>query len=121
MEQHQFKILIADASHQDFAQIICDEMESSAMARGTGIAKRSPDYIQQKMRDEQGRYRLYKKTGSGAGFCYIKELRSHGEYVANFRADHLFPAVPEERRPEQIKRKMVELSRTTYPEAKILG
>ena len=44
-KEQQFQILIANESHQDFAQIICDEMESSAMARGTGIAKRSPDYI----------------------------------------------------------------------------
>ena len=50
MEQDQkFVIKIADASHQDFAQIIVDEMESSAKARGTGIAKRSPDYIKEKM------------------------------------------------------------------------
>ena len=51
MENQQFKIIIADATHQDFARIICDEMESSAKARGTGIAKRSPDYLQQKMRE----------------------------------------------------------------------
>ena len=45
--QEQFQILIANESHLSFAQIICDEMASSAKARGTGIAKRSPEYIQQ--------------------------------------------------------------------------
>ena len=50
MEQ-EFDIRIADETHQGFAQIICDEMESSAKARGTGIAKRSPDYIKEKMRE----------------------------------------------------------------------
>ena len=49
--QEQFQILIANESHLSFAQIICDEMASSAKARGTGIAKRSPEYIQQKMRE----------------------------------------------------------------------
>ncbi len=58
--QHFSRIVIADETHQDFARIICDEMESSAMARGTGIAKRSPDYIQQKMQEGEVRYRLYR-------------------------------------------------------------
>ena len=44
-QQQQFRILVADETHQDFAQIICDEMAASAAARGTGIAKRSPEYI----------------------------------------------------------------------------
>src|ERR1700733_5679674 len=80
MEQ-QFKIVIADATHQDFAQIICDEMESSAKARGTGIAKRSPDYIKEKMREGKGDI-AFIKDGIWAGFCYI-ETWSHAEYVAN--------------------------------------
>ena len=45
--QEQFQVLVANESHLSFAQIICDEMPS-AKARGTGIAKRSPEYIQQK-------------------------------------------------------------------------
>ncbi|WP_431213253.1 hypothetical protein ACQ86N_47930 [Puia sp. P3] len=81
MEQQQFQIIIADESHQDFAQIIVDEMESSAKARGTGIAKRSPEYIKEKMR--QGKAVIaFTTDGVWAGFCYI-ETWSHGEYVAN--------------------------------------
>src|SRR5580692_12465243 len=118
MEQQQFKIFIADATHQDFAQIICDEMESSAMARGTGIAKRSPDYIQQKMREGKAVI-AFTEDGFWAGFCYI-ETWSHGEYVANsglivaaaFRKSGL---------ARQIKKKIFELSRQKYPEAKIFG
>ena len=44
-----FIVQLADASHLHFANQICAEMESSAKARGTGIAKRSPDYLEQKM------------------------------------------------------------------------
>nr|MBA4167155.1 GNAT family N-acetyltransferase [Chitinophagaceae bacterium] len=41
MNQDQdFQILIANQTHDGFAQIICDEMAASAAARGTGIAKR---------------------------------------------------------------------------------
>ena len=67
MEQQQFKIVIADATHQDFARIICDEMESSAKARGTGIAKRSPEYIQQKMREGKAVI-AFTEDGVWAGF-----------------------------------------------------
>jgi hypothetical protein len=117
-EQKEFQIKIADESYQDFAHIICDEMESSAMARGTGIAKRSPDYIKEKMREGKAVI-AFSKEGVWAGFCYI-ETWSHGEYVANsglivaaaFRKSGL---------ARQIKKKVFELSRQKYPEAKIFG
>jgi hypothetical protein len=117
MEQ-EFNILIADGSHQDFAQIICDEMESSAKARGTGIAKRSPDYIMEKMREGKSVI-AFTSDGIWAGFCYI-ETWSHGEYVANsglivasvFRKGGL---------ARLIKKKIFALSRAKYPDAKIFG
>jgi hypothetical protein len=114
----QFKIVIADASHQDFAQIICNEMESSAKARGTGIAKRSPDYIKEKMREGKAVI-AFTENGVWAGFCYI-ETWSHNEYVAN---SGLIVA-PEFRKgglAKQIKKKIFALSRKTYPDAKIFG
>jgi len=45
-------IIIRAATPGDkvYAKAITDEMESSAMARGTGIAKRSPEYLAQKNR-----------------------------------------------------------------------
>src|SRR6201986_1142990 len=81
MEQQHFKILIADESHQSFAKIIVDEMEESAKARGTGIAKRSPDYIRQKI-DEGKAIIATTSDGKFAGFCYI-ETWDHGKYVSN--------------------------------------
>ena len=117
-EQQGFQILIANHTHQDFAQHICDEMESSAKARGTGIAKRSPEYIKEKM--IQGKSVIaFTKEGIWAGFCYI-ETWSHGEYVAN---SGLIVA-PEFRKSglaKLIKKKIFELSRKLYPGAKIFG
>src|SRR6201992_2821983 len=118
-QQHQhFKILIADQSHQDFAQIIVDEMESSAKARGTGIAKRSPDYIKDKMREGKAVI-AFTEDGYWAGFCYI-ETWSHGEYVANSGLI-VSPQFRKSGLAKLIKKKIFELSRTTYPEAKIFG
>jgi hypothetical protein len=117
-QQHTFQILVANESHLDFAQIICDEMAASAQARGTGIAKRSPEYIQDKMREGKAVI-AFNEDGIWAGFCYI-ETWSHGEYVAN---SGLIVA-PEFRKgglAKAIKKKIFELSRKTYPDAKIFG
>lgn len=113
-----YKILVADESHLDFAQIICDEMASSAKARGTGIAKRSPEYIQQKMREGKAVI-AFSPDGIWAGFCYI-ETWSHGSYVAN---SGLIVAPPYRKSglAKAIKKKIFELSRQKYPEAKIFG
>ena len=80
-QEQEFQILVADESHESFAEIICDEMAASALARGTGIAKRCPEYIREKMREGKAVI-AFSTDGIWAGFCYI-ETWSHGEYVAN--------------------------------------
>jgi hypothetical protein len=118
MENQQFQILIANENHFHFAETICEEMEKSAEARGTGIAKRSPDYIRDKMKEGKAVIALH-ADGRWAGFCYI-ETWSHGEYVAN---SGLIVA-PEFRKgglAKAIKKKIFALSREKYPEAKIFG
>jgi hypothetical protein len=44
-------IVIAQEAFK-YAQIICDTIESSALLRGTGIAKRTPEYIPKKMENK---------------------------------------------------------------------
>jgi hypothetical protein len=116
--QQQFQVIVANESHLSFAQIICDEMASSAKARGTGIAKRSPEYIQQKMREGKAVI-AFNQDGIWAGFCYI-ETWSHGEYVANSGLI-VAPAFRKGGLAKAIKKKIFELSRQTYPESKIFG
>jgi hypothetical protein len=119
MEQEQkFTIQIANSSHQDFAQIICDEMESSAKARGTGIAKRSPDYIKEKMREGKAVI-AFTEDGFWAGFCYI-ETWSHGEYVANSGLI-VAPSFRKSGLAKNIKKKIFDLSQKLYPGAKLFG
>lgn len=113
-----FIVQVADATHQRHAAYICAEMEASAKARGTGIAKRSPEYLEQKMLEGKAVIALTRE-GAWAGFCYI-ETWGHGQYVANsglivapqFRKSGLAKA---------IKQKIFELSRRKYPDAKIFG
>ena len=119
MNQDQdFQILVADESHESFAEIICEEMAASALARGTGIAKRSPEYVREKMREWKAVI-AFSAEGIWAGFCYI-ETWSTGEYVAN---SGLIVAPPFRKGglAKKIKKKIFELSRKKYPDAKIFG
>lgn len=113
-----FIVIPANSDHKVFAVDICDEMFESAKARGTGIARRKPEYVANKM--EEGKAVIaFHKDGRWAGFCYI-ETWSHGEYVANsglivageFRKTGLAKA---------IKKRVFDLSREKYPKAKIFG
>ncbi len=81
MTINDFEVLVAGEEHVRFAQEICDEMADSARARGTGIAKRSPEYLIRKMREGKAVIALH-KDGRWAGFSYI-ETWGHGHYVAN--------------------------------------
>jgi GNAT superfamily N-acetyltransferase len=112
------KVVIAGPQHKHLAEAIVEEMAESAKARGTGIAKRSPDYIRTKM-DEGKAVIAITKEGQFAGFCYI-EAWAHEKYVAN---SGLIVA-PEFRKyglATKIKEKAFELSRKKYPNAKLFG
>ncbi len=112
------EILLASEKHLSYAQEICAEMENSAKIRGTGIAKRSVEYIQQKMLEGKAVIALVDNT-TWAGFCYI-ETWQNGEYVANSGL-----IISQQYRKEgiakKIKSKIFELSRNKYPAAKIFG
>ncbi len=111
------QVLVAGEQHLAFAQEICDLMEQAALARGTGIAKRKPEYLQQKMRD--GKAIIAFVDQQVAGFCYI-ETWGHGQYVANSG----LIVSPEFRNlglAKRIKERAFELSRQKYPEAKLFG
>lgn len=110
-------IRVAVPDDKIYARTITDEMESSAKARGTGIAKRSPEYVAQKI--EEGKAVIaVTNEGTWVGFCYIETWE--GEYVANSG----LIVSPEFRKSgvaKAIKQRIFQLSREKYPEAKIFG
>jgi len=118
LDNQNIIIRVATPGDKVYSTIITDEMESSAMARGTGIAKRSPEYIEEKI-DEGKAVIAVTKDGTWIGFCYI-ETWSHGEYVANSGLI-VSPAFRKSGVAKSIKRKIFNLSREKYPEAKIFG
>jgi hypothetical protein len=113
----EFRVHYANEAHFSYAEEICRLMEESAKVRGTGIAKRKPEYIQNKMKE--GKSVIAFCGDKLAGFCYI-ESWGDKKFVANsglivspeFRKSGLARA---------IKRKAFELSRTKFPDAKIFG
>jgi len=114
----EFNVLVADSTHTGFAEEICQEMAESAKARGTGIAKRDPQYLKDKMTDGKAVI-AFAPDGKWAGFCYI-ECWGHGEYVANSGLI-VAPAYRKGGLAKQIKKKIYELSRTKFPDSKIFG
>lgn len=119
MEQQQ-KIIVRIANGGDvhYAEMITDEMEASAKARGTGIAKRSPEYVAKKM--EEGKAVIaHTDDGTWVGFCYI-EAWGHEQFVANSGLI-VAPAFRKTGVAKNIKKEIFELSRKLYPDAKIFG
>lgn len=113
-------IILREATPDDkkYADTITYEMAESAKARGTGIAKRSPDYIQKKM-DEGKAVIAVTVEGTWVGFCYI-EAWEHEKYVANSGLI-VAPAFRKSGVAREIKKKVFALSRMRYPNAKIFG
>lgn len=117
MEQ-QIIVRVANSNDTHYASIITDEMESSAKARGTGIAKRSPEYVAQKMVEGKAVIAL-EQDGSWIGFCYI-EVWGHEQFVANSGLI-VAPKYRKSGVAKQIKQTIFNLSRKKYPQAKIFG
>ncbi len=111
-------VRVANSNDTHYANTITDEMESSAKARGTGIAKRSPEYVSMKM--EEGKAVIaVEPDGRWVGFCYI-EVWGHEQFVANSGLI-VAPAYRKSGVAKQIKQTIFDLSRKKYPQAKIFG
>ena len=114
----KFIVRIADDQDMKYVPEILQEIELSAKERGTGIAKRSASYVEEKIRERKAIV-AFSEEGEWAGFCYI-ETWGNKEYVANsglivahnFRKFGL---------AKKIKEKTFQYSRERFPEAKIFG
>ena len=118
METNNIIIRVASPADSHYATIITEEMQSSAKARGTGIAKRSPEYIEKKITEGKSVIAVTKE-GDWVGFCYI-EAWGHDQFVAN---SGLIVAPPYRKSgvAKQIKQRIFNLSKEKYPNSKIFG
>ncbi len=118
MNNSNIVVRVATSDDKKYAETITMEMEESAKARGTGIAKRSPEYVQQKMEEGKAVIALT-ADNTWVGFCYI-EAWGHEQYVANSGLI-VASAFRKTGVAREIKRKVFDLSRKKYPNAKIFG
>jgi GNAT superfamily N-acetyltransferase len=116
-EKDTIQVLIADESHLSYVDEINDTIQRASEERGTGIARRTFEYIADKML--KGKAIIALDGEKFAGFCYV-ESWGHHKYVANsglivvkeYRGGGL---------AKRIKKKAFELSRTMFPDSKIFG
>ena len=111
-------VMVADDSHVVYADEICEEILVSARERGTGIARRTPEYISEKILAGKAIIAIA-EDGRFAGFSYI-ETWGGKQYVANsgLIVAHAFRGIGLAMR---IKRKIFEHSRKLFPNAKIFS
>ena len=112
------KLEVSSEKHLVYVEETRNEMEDSAKKRGTGIAKRSSEYLGKKI-SEGNSIIAIDENGTWAGFCYI-ETWTNGEYVANSGLI-VSPQFRNRGLATQIKERIFQLSREKYPNAKIFG
>jgi len=111
------RVYVANLGHLNYVNEILKTIEESAKVRGTGIAKRKPEYIESKILE--GKAIIALENGIFVGFCYI-ESWGEKKFVANsgliVRPEYRGQGVA-----KNIKEAAFKLSRERYPDAKIFG
>lgn len=110
--------MTADESHIKYVDTILKTIEDAAKVRGTGIAKRNPEYVKQKMLEGKAVIALY--GDEFAGFSYIETWGNNRQYVTTSGL-----IVPEKFRglgiARRIKHTTFSLARKRWPDAKIFS
>lgn len=113
----EIDVMVADDSHEKYVDTILETIEAAAKVRETGIAKRSHEYVAQKMKE--GKAIIALAGEEFAGFSYI-ESWGNKQYVATsglivvdkFRWHGL---------ATRIKEASFQLARLRWPKAKIFS
>lgn len=117
MNRGSINVIFAEQEHTKYAEQVCELIYQSALQRGTGIAKRSPEYIIEKILGSKAVVALDGERL--VGFSYI-ESWGHGDYVATSG----LIVDPEYRHlglAGAIKAKTFQLARLRFPYAKIFS
>jgi hypothetical protein len=117
LHKPEIEVKVAGEEHLRYVDEINDTIEKASLERGTGIARRTHEYIASKIME--GKAIIAIDGDKFAGFCYM-ETWNDAKYVANsglivhwdYRGHGL---------ARRIKMKAFELSRTKYPNAKLFG
>lgn len=113
----KIEVMVASKEHLKYVTNINDTIDEAAKARGTGIARRTDEYITDKI--NQGKAIIALNREEFVGFCYI-ESWGHDKFVANsgliVKTSYRGMGVA-----KKIKRAAFDLSRKKFPNAKLFG
>ena len=117
MNKDDITVMVADPSHEKYVDMILDTIEKAAKVRGTGIAKRTHEYVATKMKEAKAVIALY--GDEFVGFSYI-ETWGNKQYVttSGLIVDPKFRGLGVAKR---IKDLTFTLARTRWPHAKIFS
>lgn len=117
MNKEDITVMVADPSHEKYVDTILDTIEKAAKVRGTGIAKRTHEYVATKMKEAKAVIALY--GDEFVGFSYI-ETWGNKQYVttSGLIVDPKFRGLGVAKR---IKDLTFTLARTRWPHAKIFS
>lgn len=110
-------VIVAGQEHLRYVSTINDTIDEAAKARGTGIARRTDEYITDKI--NQGKAIIALNREEFVGFCYI-ESWGHDKFVANSGLI-VKPSYRGMGVAKKIKKAAFDLSRKRFPDAKIFG
>ena len=117
MKLEDISVEVASEKHLVYVNEILKTIEDAAKVRGTGIASRKPEYVEQKIKEAKAVIALYKDRF--AGFSYI-ETWEHKSYVTTsgliVHPDFRGLGVA-----KKIKDMTFSLARTRWPKAKIFS
>lgn len=114
----EFIVQVSMQEHVEFAEQISKYIERFAQQRGTGIAKRTPDYIRQKIVEGKSVIALHREERL-AGFCYIESWEGQ-KYIANSGLI-VMPEFRKKGLAKAIKLEAFKLSRSKFPDSSLFG
>ena len=116
-DEVEFDVMVADESHEKYVDTILDTIEIAARKRGSGIARRTHEYVAQKMRE--GKVIIALAGDEFAGFSYIESwgnkqyVETSGLIVADKFRNHGLA--------KRIKHAAFQLARLRWPKAKLFS
>ncbi|MCQ2073916.1 MAG: GNAT family N-acetyltransferase [Bacteroidaceae bacterium] len=110
-------VMVADESHEKYVDTILETISDAAKVRGTGIAKRTHEYLTSKIREAKAVIAL--KGDVFAGFSYIETWQDRKYVTTSGLIVH--PDFRGQGISKRIKDLTFSLARTRWPKAKIFS
>ena len=110
-------VVVADESHEKYVDTILETISEAAKVRGTGIAKRTHEYVANKMREAKAVIAL--DGDKFAGFSYIETWQDKPYVTTSGLIVH--PDYRGRGLAKRIKDMTFTLARTRWPHAKIFS